>query len=439
MNAPATQFQPQTARERDSARRPIARVLPTRSRRVFTARTSALGVLALCAFAISPEIAVGQRGGGSGSGHAGGGHFSGVGGGYSSSGTSHAQSAAAVKSSSSASATRSTSANSPSLGHAGNGTISSPVTEPPTSIHLGSNLVTSPSGESLYVGSKPRTVTLGFAARSTDEPRMPVSPSSGGATFSGEGNQFWEEQVQRGAAAPQRSTAPVAVPRATPAPTAPNSGTHPAPVSRPIRGSQPRRTLSFLVDEPRGGSSARIFPPRRRHPPFFFGGFGFFGFGFPLAFGFGPDCNPFWAEPFAFGCDAFGYWDGYGGGYNASVYEAEPPEGAEELSQEPAPYTYLPPPESSPEEIEAEKTLVVLYMKNGAVYAVTDYWVADGKLRYLTSYGGENTIEMDDLDLQKTVDVNAKRGVDFILKPLPDKSQPNAPHPPEPNQPQEQE
>jgi hypothetical protein len=32
------------------------------------------------------------------------------------------------------------------------------------------------------------------------------------------------------------------------------------------------------------------------------------------------------------------------------------------------------------EEIEAEKVLVVLYMKNWVVYAVTNYWAADGKL-----------------------------------------------------------
>ena len=47
----------------------------------------------------------------------------------------------------------------------------------------------------------------------------------------------------------------------------------------------------------------------------------------------------------------------------------------------PEPENYVPPPEpSSPEEIEAEKVLVILHMKNGAVYAVTNYWVADGKL-----------------------------------------------------------
>ena len=57
------------------------------------------------------------------------------------------------------------------------------------------------------------------------------------------------------------------------------------------------------------------------------------------------------------------------------------PEIEEPPPPEPENYYYVPPPEpSSPEEIEAEKVLVVLHMKNGAVYAATNYWAADGKL-----------------------------------------------------------
>jgi hypothetical protein len=71
---------------------------------------------------------------------------------------------------------------------------------------------------------------------------------------------------------------------------------------------------------------------------------------------------------------------------------------------------------------------------------VTNYWVADGKLHYLTSYGGENTIDLDDLDVQKTVDVNASRSVEFTLKPAPDQKQEN-PQPPQdqPNPPEPQD
>ncbi|HKN59709.1 MAG TPA: hypothetical protein VJW93_00925 [Candidatus Acidoferrales bacterium] len=120
------------------------------------------------------------------------------------------------------------------------------------------------------------------------------------------------------------------------------------------------------------------------------------------------------------GCDTLGYWNGYNSDYNsnndAGVDQTETPQGTEELPQEP-PSVYVPAPETSPEEIGAEKALAVLYMKTGTVYAVKDYWIADGKLHYRPSYGGENTIEMDDLDLQQTVDVNAKSGVTFTLRP----------------------
>jgi len=38
-------------------------------------------------------------------------------------------------------------------------------------------------------------------------------------------------------------------------------------------------------------------------------------------------------------------------------------------------------------------------------------------MHYITNYGGENTLDMGQLDLQRTVDENARTGVDFTLKP----------------------
>jgi hypothetical protein len=37
---------------------------------------------------------------------------------------------------------------------------------------------------------------------------------------------------------------------------------------------------------------------------------------------------------------------------------------------------------------------------------------------------GENMVDMDQVDLQRTVDENAKRGVRFSLKPKPNNSNP---------------
>lgn len=59
----------------------------------------------------------------------------------------------------------------------------------------------------------------------------------------------------------------------------------------------------------------------------------------------------------------------------------------------------------------------LVYLKDGTMYTASDYWLADGKLHYVTSYSTESIVDMDEVDLQRTVDENAKRGVTFRLKP----------------------
>ena len=60
-----------------------------------------------------------------------------------------------------------------------------------------------------------------------------------------------------------------------------------------------------------------------------------------------------------------------------------------------------------------ETTLV---LKDGTTYTVTDYWMAGGKLHFVTADNGENTIEIDAVDLQHTAEQNSKRGVTFTLR-----------------------
>ena len=72
----------------------------------------------------------------------------------------------------------------------------------------------------------------------------------------------------------------------------------------------------------------------------------------------------------------------------------------------------------------------VLILRDGSSYAVSDYWLAAGKLHYVTSYGGENSIDANQLDLQRTVNENALRGVTFTLRPAPDSNAPAGQHPP---------
>jgi hypothetical protein len=167
--------------------------------------------------------------------------------------------------------------------------------------------------------------------------------------------------------------------------------------------------------------------------PFFFGcGGGFFGggfgFGFGLGYGYGY-CDPFW------GCPA-GLYGGYynGGYYGNQIYNQSTDDSS--VSNEFNPSRYWG-PSAPPEETgggggsaSSSDSEVVLFLKDGTVYAITDYWIADNKLHYVTNYGGENSIPLDQLDMQRTVDTNAKRGINITLRPTPQQQaapEPDAP------------
>jgi hypothetical protein len=55
-------------------------------------------------------------------------------------------------------------------------------------------------------------------------------------------------------------------------------------------------------------------------------------------------------------------------------------------------------------------------LHNGVSHAVTDYWVADGYLEYISPNGTRNHVPLDALDLQNTVMRNATRGLSFVLR-----------------------
>jgi hypothetical protein len=73
-------------------------------------------------------------------------------------------------------------------------------------------------------------------------------------------------------------------------------------------------------------------------------------------------------------------------------------------------------PEASPRpEAPSETRPVLLVLKNGAAYLATRYWEEAGRLFFLTLDGVEAALPLEDIDLEKTVRVNAERGVDFLL------------------------
>jgi hypothetical protein len=70
-----------------------------------------------------------------------------------------------------------------------------------------------------------------------------------------------------------------------------------------------------------------------------------------------------------------------------------------------------------------ERTLPRLYLKDGTIVSVTDYWLVDDQLHFTIQEDDEKPVEQaipfDELDLQKTVDANTRRGFRFVLRDEP--------------------
>lgn len=418
-------------------------------------------ILAALALALSPQAALAQHGGGgghaggghAGGGHAGGGHFGGgrasgghFGGGH---GSGHPAAGFGTRSYSYAGSHVSSSPI-----HVFSGPRSAPVAAAPASAAensaammnerapvsaiqpRSSNISASPfsdlpRGTAMFAeprGSSETATrmhtTIGFPP-STDPRFVSIASAHQGAPlmFSGQGQQVW--QNSRDAAA-NRNSVRITQMRAP---------------QRVFPSPPHMRRRPFI------GSTLGLFSP----PAFTFFNptFGFFGPGFDFG------CDPFFMpsfgcsgfSPFGFGGFGYGgfgylgygdYLGGYGDmgyGYDNGGYYSQPgydngmngnDQGA---SQEPAPSEWQNPPannSSVENENQEQAPETVIYLKDGTSFAVTDYWVADGQLHYVTSYGGENAVDLDNFDLQRTTDENASRGVSITLRPAPESQPPDA-------------
>jgi hypothetical protein len=133
---------------------------------------------------------------------------------------------------------------------------------------------------------------------------------------------------------------------------------------------------------------------------------------FGLGFGWGLGANMWWAcEPvwmWNYGCNSWPYY-GYGLQYTEPL--AVPNYSQPQVEIQTPPVYYGVP----------NSQFVQLYLKDGTVYNVTDYWLVDGKLHFKTAEENytkvvEHEIDFDQLDLQKSVDVNTERGYRFVLR-----------------------
>jgi hypothetical protein len=132
----------------------------------------------------------------------------------------------------------------------------------------------------------------------------------------------------------------------------------------------------------------------------------FFGapfFSFGAGWGFNsfwwPTCGPFWG--WGFDCYALPFY-----GYGFENYVTVPPP-----TYEYAPYPFA----------AEERELVWLYLKDGTVYRGSDYWFVNGRIHFnMVEEGGaksvEQVIDFDELDLQRTIDVNTRRGFRVVMR-----------------------
>ncbi len=142
---------------------------------------------------------------------------------------------------------------------------------------------------------------------------------------------------------------------------------------------------------------ARNFPwrPIRRFPPVFIL--------YESAFLSGPFWG--WNSCAWASCDLFWPWLGY------------------TTVSSPGPINYVYQPSPTPIDVYGEdrEDLPQLFLKDGTVLNVTDYWLVDDQLHFtmIEEEGGkpvEHVVPFGALDLQRTVDVNTRRGFRFMLR-----------------------
>jgi hypothetical protein len=171
-----------------------------------------------------------------------------------------------------------------------------------------------------------------------------------------------------------------------------------------------------------------------------FGGFGrgCWNCGFGLGFGWGGwgwggwpwlgfGWDPFWADPWWGGpAPPYGYYAYPGSGYYGPDDNYNPPpqedNGPESYNEGPVNGNWVTPNGPSPVQVPnaaAFSVPILIYMKNGSVLTVRDYWMVDDDLHYLTMSGAEKTSDLEAVDLPRTNTENAKSGVKFIFKSEP--------------------
>jgi hypothetical protein len=182
-------------------------------------------------------------------------------------------------------------------------------------------------------------------------------------------------------------------------------------ISRPTTSRPAIARTHAFSGGPRTNAGARSFrvPMRpgfgRRRPAF--AGPPFFRFAGPRFLSFDSFVLPVWPA-----CGYLGTWEF---GCGAPAFYGT---GFENYVTVPAyvnlPYSYS---DLAPDQ-------VWLYLSDGTVYSVVDYWFVNGQIHFTVADDpgadpAEMVMEFDQLDVQKTIDVNTRRGFRLVMRDAP--------------------
>jgi hypothetical protein len=198
----------------------------------------------------------------------------------------------------------------------------------------------------------------------------------------------------------------------------------------PSASTQPVPPRSFPVSFPARfvGNSFFLSSRFRHHPRFFFGCFrrfptsGCFFNGLTQVCFFEPALSllsfsaAFDSFPLGFGFDgnSLGIADDLNSlGTMQPGIAANPPTASSVDTD-----TSAPPDDDLPTAVVG-KGFFLLVLKNGSEHSVTDYWLADGYLEYVSLDRTRSHVPLETLDLQETVVANSRRGLPFVLRSAP--------------------
>jgi hypothetical protein len=165
------------------------------------------------------------------------------------------------------------------------------------------------------------------------------------------------------------------------------------------------------------------FFPHRRH--FGFGGcpvFGFPGNGFLGGNGFNCFDDGFFLDPFLWCFSASLFYGPPSWSESVAMDSVGAPvqgSGTKELNGPHADKNAVDAENGATSGAKSELRITLLQLRDGSMYGLTDYWVEGNQLNYITTYGGQNAVPMERIDFEKTVRLNADRGVEFVLGPKP--------------------